>query len=326
MDSRKIFLSNTKRPKLDLVALPKGPKPIALITRPPKPEPAAPKSEPAAPKPASNYVYDNERDDALFSIKRWDQKKPLLITGLNGSGKSCTIKHLYESAEFYDDQDIDDFLCKSGLRTRGPAVIDPIDGIESKEREAIKNVLDKPRNFRPLILISDDVFSDTCKTWKKKCIHVHLDQPSKAFVRRVLSTMHLGESDSRDLASAIFSAQIKSKSVQDNPMDIFKATRLMSEGRKVQCLGGSADTAFLSTLMQLNAPMASTMSTLPKIMDLYSSFDLMESRHVFDGESLWSYMEQGATLNKASQNFTFQWPKPTAKKNVASWETASFAK
>jgi hypothetical protein len=268
----------------------------------------------------SNFCYDSLRDDSFFAIQKYCKAvKPLMIVGPPGCGKTYLVQH-YSDAEFYDDQDVLDFVSLIGLRRRGPCVFDPIEGLDH-EKKIIKKVLENHEKYRPIILIGEDKFSEPLKSWVKYCNVVNLEIPSKQFLKQVLSKHHsdkaiidsIVEHCRGNLGSAIQSLKIQTFSDADAPLDVFKAARLMTQGLKVQCLGGSSDASFLTTLMQLNSfQVCKDSLMLSKKMELFSILDILESRHILDGESTWDILS--SIGGPQTSTWKFEWPKSVAPK------------
>lgn len=268
------------------------------------------------------FLYDSQRDDSFYAIQKYCKgPKPLMIVGPAGSGKTFLVQY-YADAEFYDDQDPTDFLALVGLRKRGPCVFDPVDGLERNEKALIKRTLENPDKYRQIILIGEDKFSEPLKSWTKYCNVVVLESPSKSFVRQVLMKHNHEKNDTIDtiiencrgnLGHAIHSLRIRKFSEADAPMDVFKATRLMTQGLKVQCLGGSADASFLTSLMQLNSfQVCKDTKLLSKKMEIFSMLDILDSRHILDGESTWDILSRIG--GPQTTTWKFEWPKSIAPK------------
>ena len=318
--------------------------------------PAAPASVPAAPnelpeqwltgpsisKPIqskSPHIDDTERDDAYCAIDFWfrkpnldSSKKPLLICGPPGSGKSHLI-HYYGSVDVFDEDLMEDFIEMHGLKPRGPGLVDNIESLDRSEREILRKCF--AGKHRRLVFTCDDLFQEPAKSFTKWCTVVKLDRPKRPFALKLLSS--LAPDISKEILGQIIDACCSNDSINltvlvnalhwlrkrstsdlidvhaDMPMDVPKATASILYGKKVQCLGGSSDTSFLSLMLQLNVPQADcSLKALSKTLDQFSLLEIAEERHIMDSETHWNYLSmiasQGPKLNSKSK-FWLTWPK-----------------
>ena len=96
----------------------------------------------------------------------------------------------------------------------------------------------------------------------------------------------------------------------------------MLYGKPVQCLGGTADTSFLSVMLQLNAPQVpTTIATLARQMDRFSCLDLVEARRELDADSHWTLVQSithGGPKLSQDANLRLIWPKSSKAKEPLS--------
>jgi len=286
----------------------------------------------------ASFVTDNDRDDSIGQIQHWLRKdtKPLLVIGAHGSG----VTHLLAScvvSEVYDDQDLPDFLAPCGLRRRVPAMIDDIEGLDTKERQQIKAVFGT--NHRRLILTATDSFSEPAKAWSRFCTVVRIDRPKKTFIAKVLALKcndaevcsDVAESCNGNMAAAVqaISMILRSPgecsfSVPDAVSDTMKTVGLLLGGTRVPCGGGTSDTSFVGQLLQINTPSAATtLDSLVKATERWSYFDLVDSQHILDAESQWHMMSltalQGPKMPK-DRFWRMEWPRSTKAKAKLDYE------
>jgi hypothetical protein len=229
-----------------------------------------------------------------------------------------------------------DFLALCGLRTRVPALIDDIEGLDSTERQRVKAVFGT--RHRRLVLTATDAFTEPAKAWARFCTIVRLDRPKKAFIAKVLALRckdtevcaEVAECCNGNVAAAVQAVSMIvrtddcSFSVPDAVSDTLKTVGLLLGGTRVPCGGGTSDTSFVGQLMQINSVgAASSVSALVQAMDRWSFFDVIDSQHMLDAESQWHLMTltalQGPKMPK-DRYWRMEWPRGTKAKAKLDYE------
>lgn len=287
--------------------------------------------------PVFAFLDDPDRDDAFCAVDFWFRKpnleaskKPLLIIGPPGSGKTSLIHKYVPGLEAYDDGLLEDFLQSHGLRTRPVGLLDNIESLDRSERDTLRKSIGTGRR---LILTSDDIFSEPAKSLLNKCTVVKLDRPRRPFAIKVMASIkNIGQKLLNDIIDSCGPETInlsvltnavrwltRSKAEDridvhaDMPMDVPKATASILFGKQVPCLGGSADISFLTMMLQLNVIQCDVpIKKLSRTLDQLSLLEIAETRYIMDTETHWSYLSLiGSSGPKVSGNkrFNLIWPK-----------------
>jgi hypothetical protein len=282
-------------------------------------------------------LEDPDRDDSFCAVDFWFRKptleaskKPLLLVGPPGSGKTSLLFKYGLGLEQYDE-DLEDFIESYGLRKRPAGLIDNIESLDRSERDILRSAVQKPT--RRLVLTSDDIYSEPAKSLAKYCTLVKLDRPKRSFALKVLASIkNIGQKKLNDIIESCGPESInlsvitnalrwltRSKADDcidvhaDMPMDVPKATASILFGKQVPCLGGSADMSFLTMMLQLNVGQSSTtIKKLSTTLDQLSLLEIAETRYIMDTETHWNYISAIGRLApqvSSSSRFYLIWPK-----------------
>jgi hypothetical protein len=223
-----------------------------------------------------------------------------------------------------------------------PIIFDNIESYDNPVREVLKNSFNK--KCRPIIMTSDDIFTEPAKSFSKFCVVVKLEQPKVSFISKCIKAkvplidaktlQSIFETADGNLSSAINCITwIKQVSAQDAghqcfqdctsmyldvPMDVPKATRAALLGQNIPLLGGSSDTSFLGHMLQINVPQAASgIKELSKALDSFSFLNVMDSsRDKLSTEQLWTLTQlsfrNGPRLSKTAK-FILEWPRSSAR-------------
>jgi hypothetical protein len=273
-----------------------------------------------------------------------------LLCGPPGCGKTTLLTYYGpHGIDTFCEGSIDDFIELHGLKPRGPGIIDNIESLDRFERDILRKSF-QSRNRR-LIFTCDDLFQEPAKSFAKSCHVIKLDRPKKAFAIKVL--LSIAPDLARELCGQIVDACCPVDSINltvitialhwlrkmsandkidvhaDMPMDVPKATASILYGKRVPCLGGSADTTFLTLMLQLNVVQTEcSISKLAKTLDQFSLLEIAEERHIMDSETHWSYVSllgsTGPKLN-AKNKFWLTWPKSSKPSDPRDPQTAAEA-
>ena len=293
--------------------------------------PEKPLAEILVKKQPALFLNDFMREDAFCTCQQWFkinylERRPLLLIGPCGSGKTALINYFSNGIlDFFMEDLEDEFLSSHCFRAKIPAVFDAIESLDPTTRSKLKKSLSW-KSRRPLIFTSDDAFAEPTKTWAKSCTVVNLERPSKSFITQVLKALQpdIEQTKLQEIVdmcngnlstakNALFWTTTKTM-FTESPLDVPKTTRLLLCGYRVSCIG---DAPYLLHQLQNNTlPVAVTENTpilkLARTLENYSFLDLQECRHAMDTESIWSSMElvvkNGPQLKQASK-FRFEWPK-----------------
>lgn len=294
-----------------------------------------------------DYIDDVAREAAIGAVESYFKSsatlKPLLLVGPPGAGRTCLIesaaaRYCKLPLERLDEQDLEDYLAPGGLKPRGPALIDGIEALDASERAVVRAALPKvvKGRARALVLVADDIFDEPAKSWKAHCTVVRLERPGRAFVLRLLRLRApkappamldtIADAANGSTALAMNSLQFAMKKAggstsatgcggADALFDVPRAIGTTLRGGKVQCLGGSSDTAFFAHMVALQLPQTgASVSSLAKAMDRWSFYDASGVDRLLDTESHWDLVSmcaaQGPKL-APSAKWTMEWPKST---------------
>jgi replication factor C large subunit len=207
---------------------------------------------------------------AVDSIRKFDWKKPLLVHGAAGVGKSALVETLASEMNFdmveVDDSNIDqiDAIAQtSGLYgNRKLVVIDNVDSVPDVKK--VTAFLEKTRN--PTVLITSDPKSKRLKTLKTLCAEIQMRRPQAASIAarlaEILKTegvsadkellLEVAERSNGDVRVALIDMEVLAKgrsSISKNDLevlyardvegDIYKTLGLVFNGKKLDEVVGS---------------------------------------------------------------------------------------
>jgi hypothetical protein len=228
---------------------------------------------------------------------------------------------------------MEDFIAAHGLKPRIPGLIENLESLDRKERDILRKSFSLKQ--RRLIFTSDDLFQEPAKSFAKWCTVVKLDRPKRPFALRILAA--LDNTVKKDTLIEIIDACSSPDAINlsllinafhwllkrscgdkidvhaDMLMDVPKAAASILYGKRLLCLGGSADVSFLTLMLQLNTPQTDcSIKTLSKSLDQFSLLEIVEERHIMDTETHWNYVSligsSGPKVNPKSK-FWLTWPK-----------------